>query len=73
MSSKLKDLLRHMLDTNSSKRYNFIRIMKHPWFKPFNEELLIGGCNLYKMIYPVDEKILNIMQIFDFFDIILII
>ena len=66
MSSKLKDLLRHMLDTNSSKRYNFIRIMKHPWFKPFNEELLIGGCNLYKMIYPVDEKILNIMQIFGF-------
>ena len=66
ISNKLKDLLKHMLDINSKKRYNFIKIMKHPWFKPFNEELLIGGCNLYKMIYPVDEKILNIIQIYNF-------
>ena len=64
MTNKLKDLLRHMLDVNSKKRYNFTKIMKHPWFKPYNEELLIGGCNLYKMIYPVDQKILNIIQIF---------
>ena len=65
MTNKLKDLLRHMLDINIKKRYNFSKIMKHPWFKPYNEELLIGGCNLYKMIYPVDQKILNIIQIFD--------
>ena len=65
ISNKLKDLIKHMLDINSSKRYNFIKIMKHPWFKPFNEDLLIGGCNLYKMIYPVDERILNIIKIFD--------
>ena len=66
ISNKLKDLLRHMLDINSLRRYNFVKIMKHPWFKPFNEELLIGGCNLYKMIYPVDERILNIIKIFGF-------
>ena len=54
-----------MIDINSQKRYNFLKIMKHPWFKPFNEDLLIGGCNLYKMIYPVDERILNIIKIFD--------
>ena len=30
ISNKLKDLLRHMLDINSNKRYNFIKIMKHP-------------------------------------------
>ena len=66
MTNKLKDLLKHMLDINPKKRYNFSKIMKHPWFKPFNEELLIGGCNLYKMIYPVDEKILNIIQIYGF-------
>ena len=65
MTNKLKDLLRHMLDVNTKKRYNFTKIMKHPWFKPYNEELLIGGCNLYKMIYPVDQRILNIIQIFD--------
>jgi hypothetical protein len=39
--------------------------MKHPWFKPFNEELLIGGYNLYKTIYPVDERILNIKKNLD--------
>ena len=66
MSNKLKDLIRHMLDINSNKRYNFSKIMKHPWFKPFNEKLLIGGCNLYKMSYPVDAKILNIIQIYGF-------
>ena len=66
MSNKLKDLLKHMIDINTQKRYNFIKIMKHPWFKPFNEGLLIGGCNLFKMIYPVDEKILNIIQIYNF-------
>ena len=64
MTNKLKDLLRHMLDVNSKKRYNFTKIMKHPWFKPYNEELLMGGCNLYKMIYPIEQKILNIIQIF---------
>ena len=66
MSNKLKDLIRHMLDVNCNKRYNFLKIMKHPWFKPFNEDLLIGGCNLYKMVFPVDEKILNIIKIYGF-------
>ena len=66
MSNKLKDLIRHMLDINCNRRYNFSKIMKHPWFKPFNESLLIGGCNLYKMSYPVDDKILNIIQIYGF-------
>ena len=66
MSNKLKDLLKHMSDVNTNKRYNFLKIMKQPWFKPFNEDLLIGGCNLYKMIYPVEAKILNIMQIYGF-------
>ena len=65
ISNKLKGLLRHMLDINTPKRYNFVKIMKHPWFKPFNEELLIGGYNLYKTIYPVDERILNIKKNLD--------
>ena len=66
ISNKLKDLLRHMLDINSNKRYNFIKIMKHPWIKPYNDQSLKDGCNLYKMIYPVDEKILNIIRIYEF-------
>ena len=65
MTNKLKDLLKHMLDINSEKRYNFSKIIKHPWFKPYNE-IIIGGCNIHKMIYPIDEKILNIIKIYDF-------
>ena len=65
ISNKLKDLLKHMLDVNSEKRYNFAKIIKHPWFKPF-KEYIVGGCNLHKMIYPIDEKILNIIQIYGF-------
>ena len=61
MSNKLKDLLKHMMEPNPKKRYDFIKIMKHPWFKPFNEKL-IGGCNPLKMIIPTDIKILNILQ-----------
>ena len=60
MSNKLKDLLTHMMDPNPKKRYNLDKIMKHPWFKPYNQ--LIGGCNHLKMSFPVDYKILNIIE-----------
>ena len=65
MSNKLKDLLKHILDPNPKKRYDLNKIMKHPWFKPYNEKL-VGGCNRLKMIVPVDEKILNIIEQFGF-------
>ena len=66
ISNKVKDLLKHMLDINPNKRYNFQRIIKHPWFKPYNESTLTGGCNIYKMIYPIDERILKIIVIYGF-------
>ena len=66
ISNKVKDLLKHMLDINPTKRYNFQRIIKHPWFKPYNESTLTGGCNIYKMIYPIDERILKIIVIYGF-------
>ena len=65
MSNKLKDLLSHMMESNPKRRYNFINIMKHPWFKPYNGKL-IGGCNPLKMIIPVDNKIIEIIQKFGF-------
>ena len=65
MSNKLKDLLSHMMEPNPKRRYNFINIMKHPWFKPYNGKL-IGGCNPLKMIIPVDNKIIEIIQKFGF-------
>ena len=56
---KLKDLLKHMLDKDPKKRYNFQNIIKHPWIKPFSEEFLSQGINIYKTTYPTDEAILN--------------
>ena len=58
INNKLKDLLKHMLDKDPKKRYNFQKIIKHPWIKPFTEEFLSQGINIYKTIYPTDEAIL---------------
>ena len=65
MSNKLKDLLKHMMDPNPKKRYDLNKIMKHPWFKPYNEKL-VGGCPPLKMIIPTDNRILEMMQKFGF-------
>ena len=61
INNKLKDLLRHMLDKNPEKRYTFQKVIKHPWIKPYNESLFSGGINIHKNIYPVDERLLNII------------
>ena len=66
ISNKLKDLLRHMLEKNPEKRYNFQKIVKHPWIKPYSESFFSQGINIYKTIYPVDEKILNIIKEYNF-------
>ena len=53
-----------MLDINCNKRYNFQKIMKHPWVKKYteNKNMFIGGINIFEVKYPVDEKILNIIE-----------
>ena len=66
MSNKLKDLLRHMLDINPEKRYNFQKIVKHPWIKPYSESFFSQGINIHKTIFPVDENILNIINEYNF-------
>ena len=62
ISNKLKDLLRHMLDQNPNKRYTFDKVLKHPWIKPYSEKILSQGINIYKIKFPVDERILNIIN-----------
>ena len=64
ISNKIKDLLKHMLDPNCNKRYNFQKIIKHPWIKKFteNKNMFIGGINIMEMKYPIDEKILKIID-----------
>ena len=66
ISNKLKDLLNHMLDKNPEKRYNLKKIVKHPWIKPFSESFFSQGINIYKTIFPVDKKILNIIKEYNF-------
>ena len=62
ISNKLRDLLRHMLDKNPNRRYNFQRVAKHPWIKPFSEYVFSGGINVYINTFPVDERLLNILN-----------
>ena len=66
ISNKLKDLLRHMLDINPNKRYTFQKIIKHPRIQPYSEKFFSQGINIHKMIYPVDERILNIINEYGF-------
>ena len=64
ISNKLKDLLKHMIEVNTSKRYSFQKIMKHPWVKKYteNKNMFIGGINVIEMKFPVDENILIIIE-----------
>ena len=55
-----KDLLKKMLEVNPKKRYNLLKISRHPWIKKSEDVKIIGGCNTYEMAYPVDERILKI-------------
>ena len=66
ISNKLKDLLKHMMEVDPKKRYSFQKIIKHPWIKPYNEKILSEGINIHITIFPVDERILNIINEFGF-------
>ena len=57
-----KDLLKKMLEVNPQKRYNFLKISRHPWVKSSKDTKIIGGYNFYETIYPVDERLLKIIQ-----------
>ena len=56
-----KDLIKKMLEVNPQKRYNFLKVSRHPWVKSSQDMKIIGGYNIYEMIYPVDERLLNII------------
>ena len=64
ISNKIKDLLKHMLEVDSNKRFNFLKISKHPWIKKFTDDksIFIGGINIIEIKYPVDDRILNIID-----------
>ena len=64
ISNKIKDLLKHILDPNCNKKYNFQKIMKYPQIKKFteNKNMFIDEINITEMKYPIDEKILDIID-----------
>ncbi len=66
ISNKLKDLLKHMLEPNPNRRYNFLKVARHPWIKPYGIKIFSQGINIHKTIFPVDERILNIIQEYGF-------
>jgi hypothetical protein len=36
-----------MLEVNPKKRYNLLKISRHPWIKKSEDVKIIGGCNTY--------------------------
>ena len=60
-----KDLLKKMLEVDPKKRINLLKITRHPWIKGCKEIKIIGGYNIYDMIYPIDERLLNIIKQYD--------
>ena len=61
-----KDLLKKMIEPNPKKRINFLKVTRHPWVKQSEDVKIIGGINIYEMIYPVDERLLKIITEFQF-------
>ena len=61
-----KDLLKKMLEINPKKRINILKITRHPWFKSCKDVKILGGYNIYDMIYPIDERLIKIMKEFGF-------
>ena len=59
-----KDLLKKMLEVNTKKRLNLLKISRHPWIKGCKDFKIIGGYNTYDMIYPIDERLLKIITEF---------
>ena len=57
-----KDLLKKMLEVDTKKRINLLKITRHPWIKGCKDIKIIGGYNFYDMIYPIDERLINIIK-----------
>ena len=65
ISPWVKDLLKHMLDINPMTRYTLQDIKEHPWFN-MNDFILIQGIIIGYHKIPVDERILDLCEQFNF-------
>ena len=57
-----KDLMKKMLEVDTKKRINLLKITRHPWVKGCKDFKIIGGYDIYNMIYPIDERLLKIIE-----------
>lgn len=51
-----KDLIKKMLDVDPKKRLNLLKITRHPWTKGCKDIKIIGGYELYNMVYPIEDR-----------------
>lgn len=62
VSDNAKDLIRRILVVNPNHRLKINQIIKHPWFKQFNDKIsLNNGLSLKELIIPIDEEIVQKM------------
>lgn len=62
VSENAKDLIRRILVVNPNHRLKINQIIKHPWFKQFNDKIsLNNGLSLKELIIPIDEEIVQRM------------
>lgn len=65
LSEGVKDLIRHLIEVDLNKRYDFDKVKEHYWFSSNNPKL-IGGINIAKLRYPIDDRILHICSAYGF-------
>ena len=65
LSKEAQDILYHILQVNPEERFTIEKIKQHPWFNLVKPHLM-KGISLNKVIIPVDDNILNMVQEYGF-------
>jgi serine/threonine protein kinase len=64
LTENCKDLIKKILTTDPTKRITIQGIKKHPWFNQINQSTNINkGLLLKEVIIPIDEGVINEMQV----------
>jgi 5'-AMP-activated protein kinase catalytic alpha subunit len=67
LSDGAKDLIRRILNTDPSKRYNIQQIRTHPWFNSLNHGVnTFEGLLININVIPIDESLVLKMEEYDF-------
>ena len=65
LSKEAQDILYHILKVNPEERFTIDNIKKHPWFNLVKPHLM-KGISINSIKIPVDDKILNKVQLYGF-------